>query len=256
VSSSAEDGRVYKFLDSRHVDDVLIRGTIKLGSLTHYRGTEADQQWISDRLEGRVEINAGGEEGMIVTEHDNPLDRMLPPSLAGRHAVVRNGGRMIISPGVKILISPDVNPFIFSASKGLLEPLVEEMCQNSPQPYDACIGISDIGLLAHRLFYRGVVAELGNAKISKLFAHFVWKPVSYDSLSRRPEHGQSPEASPFLKDRIFAAQHEIRIVLFPHKPIDSATLIVQLPRPDQLFFDAFREARASPTVADEKESRG
>jgi hypothetical protein len=242
MNTITETDKTYKFLHSSHVDDVLIGGNVKLGSLTHYRGIEADQQWISDRLEGRVEINAGGESGMIITEHDNPLDRMLPPSLAGRHAVARSGGRIIYAPGVKILISPDINPFIFSASKGPLDPLTDEMCRNSPQPYDACVGITDIGLLAHRLFHRGVIRELGNARTCQVFAHVICQQVSYDTLSRGPEHRQAPEASPFLKDLKFASQREIRIALFPRTPITNTTLIVQVPRPHQLFFEVFRGA--------------
>jgi hypothetical protein len=248
ISEHTQDDRTYKFLNSQHFDNVLTGGTIKLGSLTHYRGVEADPQWISDRLEGRVEINAGGESGIVITEHDNPLDRMLPPSLVGRHAVARSGGRIIIRPGVKMLISPEINPFIFSASKGPLRPLIDEMCGTSPQPYDACIGIKDIALLAHRLFYRGIVGELGNAKVSQVFTHFVCRPVSYDNLSRGSEHGQAPEASPFLKDIKFASQREIRVALFPRAPIANTTLIVQLPRPDQLFSEVFREVPSSSTL--------
>jgi hypothetical protein len=234
--------KTYKFLHSSHVDDVLIGGTVKLGSLIHYRGLETDQQWISDRLEGRVEINAGGENGMIITEHDNPLDRMLPPSLVGRHAVARSGGKIIYRPGVKILISPDINPFIFSASKGLLDPLTDEMCCNYPQPYDACVGITDIGLLAHRLFHRGVIRELASARACQVFTHFIWQQVSYNALSRGPEHGRAPEASPFLKDLKFASQREIRIAFFPRTPITNTTLIIQVPRPHKLFFEVFRRA--------------
>ena len=151
--------------------------------------------------------------------------------------MARSGGRIILRPGVKILISPEINPF--SASKGLLNPLINEMCRTSPQPYDACIGINDIALLAHRLFYRGIVGELGKAKVSQIFTHFECKQVSYNTLSRGSEHGQAPEASPFLKDLKFASQREIRVALFPRAPIASTTLIVQLSRPDQLFLRSF-----------------
>jgi hypothetical protein len=75
--------KIYKFLHSHHLSRVL-EGTIRIGSLSHYRSLEGEQ-WIADRLEGSVEFDP---QGMVITEEDNKLDPMLPPSLAGRHVKV------------------------------------------------------------------------------------------------------------------------------------------------------------------------
>src|SRR5262249_53490198 len=149
------------------VAEIATKGRIKIGSLSHYRGLEG-QQWIADRLEGRVELATGA---MLVTEHDNPIDRMLPPSLVGRHALAKDGGHVIFAADTKITIEhPDV--FIFSACKGDLDGLIDSMCRTPEDPYDACVNIIDIGLLAHRMFFRGILPDVDNQKMRSLFAGF------------------------------------------------------------------------------------
>jgi hypothetical protein len=107
--------KIYKFLHSHHLTRVL-EGTIRIGSLSHYRRLEGEQ-WIADRLEGSVEFDP---QGMVITEEDNKLDPMLPPSLAGRHVKVSTGGRITYAPGVKFTIQhPEV--YLFSASIGDLD---------------------------------------------------------------------------------------------------------------------------------------
>jgi hypothetical protein len=226
---------LYKFLHSAHLDEVVTRGKIKIGSLSHYRGLEG-QQWISDRLEGRVKLNPGA---MHLTEHDNPLDRMLPSSLVRRHAVAMNGGEIIIEDGVTITIEhPDV--FIFSACKGDLESLTEVMCLTAEDPYDACLNIVDLDLLAHRMLFRGILPAHQNQKMWRFFATFHVCDVSYTTLSRGPELGSSPEAGPCLKDLKFASQQEARIVFIPREPIRASSLIVEIPRPRRLLSEVFR----------------
>jgi len=229
---------VYKFLHSRHLNDILRKGTLKIGSLSNYRGLEAKAQWIADELEGSIRLDPSG---MVITEADNRLDPMLPQSLAGRHVHVESGGQIAFAPGVTMTVQhPEV--YIFSASEGDLCELADTMCRGAHDPYDACIQIRDIHHLAHRLFYRGAVPELANARMSKLFQAFECSGVRYDVLARGPELGRAPEASPFLKDAKFAAQHEIRIVFWPRKPVDLSTLLVRIPRPNQLFEEVFRSS--------------
>jgi len=182
---------------------------------------------------------------MVVTESDNKLDPMLPPSLAGRHVHVESGGQVIYAPGATITVQhPEV--YIFSACKGELRELIDAMCRDAMEPYDACISIQDVRHLAHRLLYRGRVPELGNVRMSDLFKTFDCSDVAYDVLSRRPEMGRAPEATPFLKDVRFADQHEVRIVFWPRESIDRSTFLVRIPRPDQLFEEVFRR---NPIVA-------
>jgi hypothetical protein len=230
---------VYKFLHTCHIDDVLIGGRVKIASLSHYRNMESNDQWIADNLEGSVLI-APGE--MVITENENRLQHLLPPSLANKHARASNGGKIIVTPGVKITVQhPDV--FIFSASFGDLTELTKVMCRQTAEAYDACIRITDLQHFAHRLLYRGRVQELHNKKVADLFSRFECSEVKYDILARGPDEGQAPEASPFLKDVQFADQKELRIALFPFpgENIGHSTLIVDIPRPGQLLKEVFRE---------------
>lgn len=63
---------VYKFLHTRHVDDVLTGGKVKIASLSHYRNMESNDRWIADNLEGSVLI-APGE--MVITENEKDFCR-------------------------------------------------------------------------------------------------------------------------------------------------------------------------------------
>jgi len=225
---------IYKFLHAPHVGAVLNTGTVKIGSLSHYRALEGGDQWIADRLEGRVEIEPGE---VVVSENEDNVTPLLPHSLRN-HLRAESGGTIRFAPGVKITVEhPDV--YVFSASIGDLTKLREIMCRESQEQYDSCIGIASIEQLAHRMFFRGKVLDFDGMKMSRLFAGFRCSEVSYDTLSRAPELGRAPEASPFLKDVRFENQREYRIAFWPHHAIQQSSLIVQLPRPDQLFHGVF-----------------
>jgi hypothetical protein len=225
---------VYKFLHSAHRSAVLNEGTIKVGSLSHYRTLEGGDQWIADRLEGRIEIEPGE---VTVSEHEDKVTPLLPHSLR-HHLRVESGGMIHYAPGVKITIEhPDV--YIFSASLGDLTTLQETMCRGSQEQYDSCIGIRSVELLAHRAFFRGTVLNLNSVKMSRVFRGFQCSAVSYVSLSRTQESGRAPEVSPFLKDAKFEEQREFRIAFWPQQSIELPSLIIKLPRPDQLFDSVF-----------------
>jgi hypothetical protein len=226
---------VYKFLHSKHIDDVLLRGAVKIGGLPHYRGLEANSQWIADKLEGLVELDLAP---MVITETENKFEPLLPDELKGRAIRLETGGKAIIEAPISIS-APDV--YLFCASTGDLTDLTDAMCRE-PQndPYDACIRITDIGFLAHRLFYRGVVPELDGAKMSDICERFMWADVTYDVLKRNAAMGQAPSPSPFLKDVHFARQHEVRIAFFPRKPITRPTFVVHIPKSTQVFEELFR----------------
>jgi hypothetical protein len=124
------------------------------------------------------------------------------------------------------------------------------MCRKTAEAYDACIRIMDIRHFAHRLLYRGRVQELNNKKMTDLFCRIECSEVKYDVLARGPDLGQAPEASPSLKDVQFADQKEFRIALFPFPgvKISHSSLIVNIPRPLQLFEEIFREAASSESA--------
>lgn len=120
------------------------------------------------------------------------------------------------------------------------------MCREwQDDPYDACIKITDMGWLAHRIFFRGVIPELGGAKMSNICKGFTWQDVTYDVLRRDASMGQTPSPSPFLKDIHFARQREIRIVFVPREPTTRSTFTVQIPKPGHLFDEMFRVVPAS-----------
>jgi len=232
------DDKVYKFLPTSRIDDVVKRGFVKIGSLSHYRKLETEAQWIADKLEGQIVLDTGE---IVVTDSSSEVDQMLPPSLAGRHIVVENGGQVIFAPGVKVTIEhPDV--YIFSASKGELSDLKRTMCNEAAEPYDGCLQILDLRHLAHRMFHRGIVDALGGTRMTKLFQSFECSEVIYDVLFRKRGSGRAPEVSPFLKDKFFSGQQEVRIVFHPHRPIPVSTFTVRVPRPGQLFKEVFRAA--------------
>ena len=226
--------QVYKFLHAAHVSAVVDAGTVKIGSLSHYRALEGGDQWIADRLEGRIEIDPGG---VTITEHEDAVTPLLPHSL--RHSFhAESGGRIGFAPGAKITIEhPDV--YIFSASLGDLTALRETMCREAQEQYDSCVGIRSAELLAHRMLFRGKVSNLDDTKMSHLFSGFKCSEVNYIELSRTAELGRAPEVSPFLKDVRFKDQKEFRIAFWPRRPIEPPSLIVKVPRPDQLFYSAF-----------------
>lgn len=224
---------IYKFLHAQHASAVLEAGTVKIGSLSHYRNLEGDQ-WIADKLEGRVVIEPGA---ITISENEDKLTPLLPHSLRN-HVRAESGGTITYAPGVKITIEhPDA--YIFSATIGDLTKLKDVMCRDSAERYDACIGINSIEHLAHRMFFRGRSLNLNNTRMSRLFSGFECSPVKYDILSRTTELGRAPEASPFLKDVKFEAQSEYRIAFWPRQPIAQPTLLIGIPRPRQLFHAVF-----------------
>ena len=143
---------------------------------------------------------------------------MLPASLAGRVFEAKTGGTINFSPNATVaLVHPNV--YLFSASKGALPNLKQTMCSGATQSYDACVQILDFKHLAHRIFHRGVVDELGGARMSHLFRTFESAEVIYDAMGRNRNSGRAPAASPFRKDIFFANQQEIRVVFSPFQPI-------------------------------------
>jgi hypothetical protein len=118
------------------------------------------------------------------------------------------------------------------------------MCSYPPEnPYDACIRIVDIKLLAHRMFHSGIVLELSNAKVGHLFADFGCGEVAYDNLlqDQKTMTARAPRPSPFLKHHDpFSQQREVRIAFQPHQVLTLETLTIKIPRPKQILIEEFR----------------
>jgi hypothetical protein len=236
----------YKFLHTRDLDRVLIEGTVKIASLSHYRQLE-ERQWIADRLEGTVEVKM--TEGLLVT--GNEISSFTPSGYP-LSVVASGGGRILIGSGVTLrYVHPEA--FLFCASHGDLISLTKAMCEEPmDDPYDACVRINDLQFLAHRLFYRGRIKEMSNTKIKDLFTHFAVSTIEYRNLSLDQKSMVAPPAppSPFIKhNNPFPRQREVRIAFVgPRQPLPSKTLIVNIPHPGEMFVELFRGAptRATP----------
>jgi hypothetical protein len=226
--------RYYKFLHSVHIDNILIDGTVRISSLSYYRKLE-EPQWIADRLEGSIEVNL--TEGLVVTGDE--ISSFTPegfplPVRAG------TGGKLIILDNIILNFKlPDV--FVFCASQGDLALLTEAMCGDSKNPYDACVRIMDMELLAHRMFYRGRVLEMGSAKIGDVFSAFRCAPVEYCNLSldQKTMTTRPPPPSPFIKHHDpFPRQREVRVAFIaPRQVLPSETLTIKIPRPKEIFIE-------------------
>lgn len=222
----------YKFLQSEHIG-YLLKGSMRISSLSHYRALKCEQ-WIADIREGTTEVDVIHFDS---NEHD--YDTLTP--IGYSPLVGPSKGRVILDDVLLSYPCPDV--FIFCASRGDLRSLSEAMWQGedpAKKPYDACVRIVDIEHLAHRMFHRGVVVEMGGAKVSQLFGDFRCKPVEYSNFSWSPKIGRPPPPSPFVKHYTFAEQREIRIVFQPRQAILLQSLTIKIPRPERLLVEEFR----------------
>jgi hypothetical protein len=235
----------YKFLHSVHIDKIVIDGTVTISSLSYYRQLE-EPQWIADRLEGSIEVNL--TEGLVVS--GNEVSSFTPE---GFPLPVRadTGGKIIL--GNKVILNykhPDV--FVYCASQGDLAPLTEAMCGDTKNPYDACVRIVDMELLAHRMFYRGRILEMGGTKVGDVFSYFRCAPVEYCNLSldQKTMTTRPPPPSPFVKHHDpFPRQREVRIAFFePRQVLPSQTLTIKIPRPKEIFIEEIRGISGSTST--------
>lgn len=217
----------YKFLESIHINHLLIDGTVKVRSLEHYRQLEG-KQWISDRKEGLIEVNIA-ETTLDVTSRFAP--KGFPEIFSGQGTILKN---------VTLAYQhPDV--FIFSASHGDLSILKKIMRNDDAVNghYNACVRIPSIELLAHRIFHRGILVDWQNRKVRDVFSVFRCARVEYTNLSRDQFSPLPPAPSPFLKDLAFSPQSEVRIVLYPKTQIALKTFTIKIPRPNEVFSKEF-----------------
>ncbi|MDQ2803685.1 MAG: hypothetical protein M3Y41_13775 [Pseudomonadota bacterium] len=223
----------YKFLNSAHINCIIVDGTVRISTLSYYRKLEKEQ-WIADCLEGSVGVNISN-----LSKNSNEDLGFAPKGFPEIYGAGTGNGMVFIRDTEIRYYSQDT--FIFSASRGDLPSLTKTMCQDSKDPYDACVRIVNMELLAHRMFHRGVVVEMGNTKVNRLFSHFHCAPVVYDDLRRDPKTTRLPQPSPFLKHSTFAPQREIRIALQPRQAIPLQNLTIKIPHPEKAFVEEFRK---------------
>jgi hypothetical protein len=228
----------YKFLHSKDIHHVVAGETIRLSTLSHYRELEGGEQWIADHLEGSVAVGIRD----LSLEGQDELSAYRPegfrPSIG-----VGGSGSAYVKNSLFIYICPEA--YIFCASQGNLASLTEVMCDNTTAaPYDACLRISDMNVLAHRIYHRGTVLEMDGARVRDLLGYPVCDTVTYSDLfSEQADIVTRPRApSPFRKHSTFAPQREVRIVFERAQQSKlPASITIKVPKLKRLLVPEFRD---------------
>lgn len=227
---------ILKFLNSRDIDCVLVDGTIRIGSLEHFRQREG-AAWIADADEATTHVYLDGRRSLTGPSSGVGSEPWSP--VAGQGAIQ-------LSAGVKGTIEdtgfsyrhPEC--FVFCASIGEPEILIQSMCRDAEEPYDACVEIKlPMGLLTDRIFRKGRVREL-NTPVKSVFRKPTFGRVTYDSVVEKAGNQPASLPSPFRKRPVFKSQSEIRILFVPRIPINQEYLTIELPSPRQMFAERFR----------------
>lgn len=227
----------YKFLDAADVDKVLVNDTLIVSSFEYFRKLEA-AQWgaIADPLEAASELTVRGS--FAIRENSPELETVNKANIGlgmfQKFAEVSEGGIIDIS-GIRFVHTAP-NLFVFSASVGEINELMEEMCVKAERPFDACLRIVDIGALRKRIFDTGQIREL-NCKVSEVFEPGLIGMVEYEVRSRDIREGETIVPSPFKKDVKFKHQSEIRMLFVPKEGVNvlKERLIIEIPGLASMF---------------------
>ena len=186
TASPYRGNRCFKFLDTAHVDSVLLGGTIIVSSLSHFRSLEETGCWgaIADDLEASSLLTV--KRGLIVTENSPELEIVNKAGIGlgmfGKFADVSGGGSIVMMPGAGFIHrTPEV--FSFSTSAGDLNHLTKAMCVDAKRRYNACVEITDLAKLRARIFEEGRIVEQG-CKVADIFQSEEIQPVLYEARSR------------------------------------------------------------------------
>ncbi len=135
-------GESYKFLNTVDVNKVIVDGTIKVSSASHFRELEATGGFgaIADPLEAASLLTV--KELLVLTENSPELEMANKANIGlgsfQQSAQLSGGGRVIIHPGGGFVhTTPEV--FIYSTAAGELNDLRTAMCVDAEKPYDACL---------------------------------------------------------------------------------------------------------------------
>ena len=229
---------LFKFVKSSYIDDVLHRGMIRVTKLSHFRKLAA-KAWIADPNEATTIVDAGGAK-LAAGPGESLSDTFTPPGFS-RTALASDGGTVQFSAGARLAyVAPD-DRFIFSLSCGEKDVLVQTMCQDAIEPYDAAVRVRiPLELLGHRIFHRGRIVELNDEPVGRHFMTAEYDRISYKSIIHHHSAGIADAPSPFVKEARFAAQSEVRIALIQSRKISREWLTIALPRPDKIFAEEFR----------------
>jgi len=138
---------LFKFVKSTYIDDVVKRGTVRISTLSHFRKLEGGP-WIADPNEATTIVDASG--ALLASGAGEAVSDPWTPPGFGKSALAQDGGTIRFSDHLSYTF-PDC--FIFCLSCGERNTLIQAMCRDAHEPYDAAVRISvPLELLAHRLF--------------------------------------------------------------------------------------------------------
>jgi hypothetical protein len=224
----------YKFLDSAHVSNVLIEGTIVISSFEYFRRLEeAEWSGIADPLEAATELTS--PDRFLVTEGSSELAQVnsagIGLGLVKQFAKVESGGVLDIS-GMRFIHKVQ-EAFVYSASWGNFIPLRNYMFVEAERKYDACLKLRSLHRLERRLFDTGYIPAL-DCRFSDIFERGERKTVEYEPRSNSlPERVLIPSA--FKKGVRFRGQSEARITFVPKTTLGQERLIVRISDPGTIF---------------------
>ncbi len=220
----------FKFLHATDVGHVLDGGTVLIRTHWYYRQLK-QEQWIADRLENGAKIEVAIFHSKVHAPEELVPKGVTPPR------IIRGGGNLVMMDCNLVYYGQET--FIFCASRGDFVSLAETMCRLSvaasvinarfTEPYDACLRIKDIKHLAHRMYHRGVVVEMGNAKVNDLFdeprvGEVTYVNLSGDSRTRRPPAPIPSERTSCSPTNVRCELSSIRATLLRSKRLPSKSL--------------------------------
>jgi hypothetical protein len=127
---------IYKFLSAEHIDCMIRDGTIRIASLSYYR-TREGEAWISDSFEGTTMVVV--DHATYTNNESKPVGEPWRPNGNGGLVQVGSGGAVTFNNCGFGYLYPD--SYIFCVSQGSLAPLIDAMCRNAKDRYNACVRI-------------------------------------------------------------------------------------------------------------------
>lgn len=224
----------YKFLDSAHVANVLVDGTIVISSFEYFRQLEeAEWDGIADPLEGATELKM--PDNFVATENSPELAQLnsanIGLGLFKNFAKIESGDVITLS-GARF-VHQIQDAFIFSASWGDLSRLRDYMFTKAKRKYDACLKIKNLHRLERLVFDKGHILDL-DRRFSEVFNRGEHKTVEYETRSSSLAAGVLPPSA-FKKSVQFKDQSEARITFIPRIALTQKRLIVKIPDPRTIF---------------------
>lgn len=224
----------FRFMHSKHIDDVVEKGSLRFGDLRYYRLMELAErdQWIGDRNEGVVVTNVVGPMRLEPGQGDDVLAVL-------REKGVIDSSKVVIQAGGSIRIAEHIDCFILSMSTGDLDTLTAAMCapDRAKYAYDGCVEILDVNTLCDRI-WAGTVSSMGDRPVSEVFRQIDAGSVVCED-NEQDARGATMSVTPFRKTPFYRAQSEFRLALYPVKPLHDDYVTISF-QPKGLFEVRFR----------------